>query len=373
MTHLLHVNPDNVDEFMSKLAESKTASTTNRPKILKSKNKDKEKGIDESSLLERDKCRMKTEEKQRSAPRPPARPVSCIVRGNSDQNFPKTGPPELYSSGLSLEQDIPPRPKPRPNSVNFTANKDALEEQPIREESNTAPEHVDGPMIDTFAAPKLPPRRPPRCTPLAAEKGAISSELDAKSGEDDSLYSTIDETAIIAPKPRTSVKYPRDGGTRPPLPPRQLSVKSSRQEEADRTTPIPKESFPSPESFPEFSCQDGVHASIDNSNTTCPTDAEIPVEGGSEVLFEKADHIIPEENCAPSDNDKQSPDLIDASTLYGVVNKPQSARSSLKIANDEDEFLNAPLPGEDAPPLPPRTESSCIKKGPPLPPRPNLE
>ena len=370
VTHLLHVNPDNVEEFMSKLAESKTASTTKRPKILKSKNKDKEKGINERLPLEKDKSRMQTEEKQRSAPKPPARPVSCFVTVNSDQNFPKTGSPELYSSGLSVEQDIPPRPKPRPASLVLTANKDASEEQPIKEGNSTAAEgNVDRPMVDTFAAPKLPPRRPPRCTPFAAEKSTICDELDAKGGEDDSLYSTIDETAKIAVKPRTSVKNPSNGAVRPPLPPRQLSVKSSRREETDCTIPMPKENLPSP----ELSCQDGVTESVEKSDATCLPDSELPADCGSGVLFENADDIISGENRLPIDFDKQSPDLNDASSLYGVVNKPRSPRSLLQIANDEDEFLNTPLPGQDAPPLPPRTENSYIKKGPPLPPRPNLE
>jgi len=177
VTHLLHVNPDNVEEFMAKLAESKTGSTTARPKILKSRPKSKGKSNSENAFVDRDK---QAEEKQRNAPKPPARPVSCFVKVNSEQNLRKTGPPELYSSGLSLEQDIPPRPKPRPISMPLATSRDAPEVQPFKEQSRASSENVDGATVNSFEAPKLPPRRPPRFTPAQVDQSDNCDEFAAK-------------------------------------------------------------------------------------------------------------------------------------------------------------------------------------------------
>ena len=355
VTHLLHVNPDNVEEFMSKLAESKTVSTTARPKILKSKPKSKGKGSSEDIFVDRDK---QAEEKQRNTPKPPARPVSCFVKVNSEQNLRKTGQPELYSSGLSLEQDIPPRPKQRPISMPLAISKDSPEIQPFGEQSKVSSENVDGAKVDSFEAPKLPPRRPPCFAPAPVDQSDDCSEFAAKKLDEEDMYSTIDDTARLPVKPRNSTKLTNDSQIRPPLPPRKLPVDStSRDDETCGTIPSTNECS----SIPDFSCQDAVNTYVAKADTTSSPDIAVLSEDVAGFSLEATDSVSTEDNP------------IDVSSLYGVVNKPRSARSSLKREVEQNEIRTTPLPGESAPPLPPRTKESFIKKGPPLPPRPNIE
>ena len=367
VTHLLHVNPDNVEEFMAKLAESKTGSTTARPKILKSRPKSKGKSNSENAFVDRDK---QAEEKQRNAPKPPARPVSCFVKVNSEQNLRKTGPPELYSSGLSLEQDIPPRPKPRPISMPLATSRDAPEVQPFKEQSRASSENVDGATVNSFEAPKLPPRRPPRFTPAPVDQSDNCDEFAAKNLHEEDMYSTIDETARLPVKPRNSTKLTNDGQIRPPLPPRKLLVDSScRDDETCSTIPSTNEC----PSSPDLSCQDAVNTFVTKSETTRSPDIEVLSEDVTGFSLEATDSGSTEDNYLAAENDAATPDPIDVASLYGVVNKPRSTRQPLEREIDQNEIRTTPLPGESAPPLPPRTKESFIKKGPPLPPRPNIE
>ena len=378
VTHLLHVDQDNVEEFMSKLAESRTGSTATRPKILRSKQRDsQEKRSSRGLSMERGK---QTEGKQKTAPKPPARPVSCIMKVNSDHNLQRNGSQELCST------DIPPRPKQRPASMTVTASKDVFDVQQTQEQRGTLSENVDGPKLDDFEAPKLPPRRPPRFVSSSVEKSVNCNELEANNDANEGLYSTIDETSRMPVKPRTTLGNSDDGAVRPPLPPRQLSIKqlSCPEDETGETVPSAEELL----SSPDPSSEDSTNKSLEKSGTPSSTECESSADDKTGFLLEGVDpkksvediSVITDDNSkisefdlASADNNTQTSESIDVSDLYGVIDKPRPARSSLKIQNDQNEYPDVPLPGQSAPPLPPRTRDSFIKKGPPLPPRPNLE
>ena len=367
VTHLLHVNADNVEEFMSKLAESRTASTSKRPSVLKSRHKEKEKPKIEKVMPDND---GQNEQRIKNAPKAPARPVSCIPKVSSDQNFQRSESTAMNMSDTTLEQEIPPRPKQRPVSMTVTTGKDQTDGLQMKGESN------DGATFSIqkdFEAPKPPPRRPPPYASSKPDKNVVSDESVAKIEADD-LYSTIDETVRKPLKPRRSITKPNEGKSRPPLPPRRLPDKSTCRE--DESVAI----------VSHTGLQD-VPSVSEKSDAQMFHDIGTPTDETTQQVFssESNQPAMSEDHYSPVRDDMQmldsngltgSTDLTgpnDVSDLYGVVNKPRSARSSLRMADDPAEFISVPLDGSSAPPLPPRTPDSFVTKGPPLPPRPSIE
>lgn len=346
---------------MSKLAQSRTGSVSKRPSVLKSKHKEKEGSKSTTAVLD-----SESQPKQRNGPKPPIRPVSCFPKMNSENGKQSNNEGLQLNSPVSYsEQDVPPRPKQRPVSMTITTTKDPSYETSKAEDDALPVANVDemnSSREDIFEAPKPPPRRP---RPIAATKDVDEYEKSEDNFESQDLYTTIDETAKVAPKRRESDSV--EDKIRPPLPPRKLTDKAlCFDQESDSCL---KTAFV--ECEPSSSDSSIVVGSLENPDGFASHDVEGQTASNLEIS------TVPEDDENSSDAlpavDNNSPVPYDSSDLYAVVNKPRSAKASFKSSSSYPGLVDVPSPGSSAPPLPPRTTEKIIKKAPPLPPRPNVE
>ena len=372
MTHLLHVNPDNVEEFMAKLAETSAAPVSKRPSVLRSKHKERNNPKIDKKMAETvrgDASETGKEENNevqlRVSPKPPARPLSCIAKVSSEPNLQGVDEMKRSLSGISLDQEMPPRPKLRPMSMRIAAGRNNPNERPV---STDDTDNHSSATQGSFTAPKPPPRRPPSISPRAAESIGDHEGTDT-GAEGDDLYTSIDETVRIPLKPRGSVKT-NDSKVKPPLPPRRLT-EGCIDDSSDTVTP---DTIPSSNEPPIVS-NDVSEYSMREPGDMPLAMAEALITGEFEAADLDSSVVVPDVYSA-----LEMSDVTEVSHLYGVVNKPRSgkkdtevAETDAKIADISQEALDTPIPGNSAPPLPPRAKESFMKKAPPLPPRPNME
>ena len=405
MTHLLHVDTSNVEEFMSKLSESRSSSVSKRPSVIRTKPKTPEntrtsEGI-EASQNAKMQPRSVSTPPERPVTTPPERPAPSITKVSSAQNLAFASDDiaagmETDSAFSGPQQRVPARPKQRPvSSINANLNDIHLSNKLTERKAVSFKERPRAPprpvtrntsKKGSIEPPQLPPRRPPLTEPplskpLLPTPSREEKQFDLKA---DDMYASIDDTAKVEVKPRVFESL--DFISRPPLPARNRSGLL----QMDQTVVAGSVESLQENYFKSYAVDKDVK-SFEEMLPELPPRSELPITEAETAAATAHPGItadsLPENNTefqgglATSSSADEISSILenpesDASAMYATVNKPCKPKSPISSRVDDElsseAFTEVPLNEETGPPLPPRTDQAQVKKAPPLPPRPSV-